>query len=204
MRVPRMSAGSKSGESCTRWNLAEIACDSVVAVSVLATPGTPSSRRWPQPERARPFETANGIAAKSAVSIRRISVCCPTMTFPISCSRPVTIAPAAWAFNSCCSIIRPPASPEPPTTAVGGGRSLEEPEPRPRRGRARQRRRVQVAVFGGRAPAHERALALLDLLERPREVAAGPRPQVAPAGVARELAQRRLLEAGPDDAPAFV
>src|SRR4051812_2827338 len=57
-----MSAGSRSGVSWTRWNFAEIAFASVVAVSVLATPGTPSSRRWPQPERAplRPRERDRG------------------------------------------------------------------------------------------------------------------------------------------------
>jgi hypothetical protein len=36
-----MSAGIMSGVSWSRWNFAAIARASVVAVSVLATPGTP-------------------------------------------------------------------------------------------------------------------------------------------------------------------
>ena len=42
--------------SWMRWNRAEIACASVVAVSVFATPGTPSSRMWPQPARVSPAD----------------------------------------------------------------------------------------------------------------------------------------------------
>src|SRR5262249_51050921 len=44
----------------------------------------------------------------------------------------------------------------------------------------------------------------LDLFERLRHVAAGTRPDVAPAGAGREVAQHRLLEPRPDDATAVV
>ena len=91
-----MSAGSRSGVNWMRWNRAEIACASVVAVSVFATPGTPSIRMWPQPARTSLREVANGMAANRPVSKRRISVPWPTMTFAISDSRPATIA-AAWS-----------------------------------------------------------------------------------------------------------
>jgi hypothetical protein len=77
-----------------RWNFAEIAWASVVAVSVFATPGTPSSSKWPQPARALPRDAEKGIAAKRPVSSRRISVCWPTITLPISCSSPA-MTPAA-------------------------------------------------------------------------------------------------------------
>src|SRR3954468_13402196 len=188
MRVPRMSAGNRSGVSWTRWNLAEIACASVVAVSVLATPGTPSSSRWPHPVLARPRETAKGMAANSAVSMRRISVCWPTMTLPISCSRPLTISAAACAFNVCCSITV----------------SEEEPQSADRQRRHRERPRVEIAILRRGAPADEPPFALLDLLERAGQVAAGARADVASTRGGREIAQRPLLEPGPDDAPAFV
>src|SRR3982751_4604608 len=188
MRVPMMSAGSRSGVSWTRWNFAEIALASVVAVSVLATPGTPSSSRCPQPARARPCETANGIAANNAVSIRRISVCWPTMTFPISCSRPETISAAAWLFNACCSM---PSSEKPP-------------QRRHRERRPRQRAGIEVAIFRRRPVADQLPLAGFDFLQRLVQIAAGARPQVAAAGIGREIAQHRFLETVPADPPRFV
>src|SRR6187397_2337320 len=222
MRVPRMSAGSRSGVSCTRWNFAEIALASVVAVSVLATPGTPSSKRWPQPDRARPCVTAKGIAANSAVSMRRNSVYWPTMTLAISVSSPVTISPAACAFNAWCSIIllrgfAPQTPPHALSRAASPARSVRvarslplarsskyHPQQRDRRRGGRQRHRIQIAVFRRRPPADEGALTLLDLLQRLGQVAAGSRPQVAAAGRAGDGAQRRFLEPRAHDAPAFV
>src|SRR6185503_11054265 len=203
MRVPRMSAGSRSGVSCTRWNFAEIALASVVAVSVLATPGTPSSKRWPQPDRARPCVTAKGIAANSAVSMRRTSVCWPTMTLAISVSSPVTISPAACAFNAWCSIILLRGfAPQTPRTLARS--SKYHPQKADRRRGDRQRNRVEIAVFRRRAPADERTFTLLDLLERLGEIAAGPRSEVAAAGRAGDVAQRRLLEPRADDTAVLV
>ena len=42
-----MSAGSMSGVNCSRWNFRCVAAASVLSESVLASPGTPSSRIWP-------------------------------------------------------------------------------------------------------------------------------------------------------------
>src|SRR4051812_46190181 len=188
MRVPMMSAGSRSGVSCTRWNFAEIALAIVVAVSVLATPGTPSSSKWPHPARGRPCDTANGIAAKSAVSILLINVCCPTITLPISRSSPVTISPAACVFNACCSITP----------------SEIQPQQRDRAGRDHQRHGIEIAILRRRAVAHQLALAGFDLLQRLGQVAAGARAQVAAARIGRQVAKHPLFEPRADDASGFV
>src|ERR1017187_1822 len=47
MSVPTMSAGSRSGVNWMRLNFACTAVASVRTESVLARPGTPSSRTWP-------------------------------------------------------------------------------------------------------------------------------------------------------------
>src|SRR3989304_4972838 len=60
-----MSAGIRSGVSWTRWKSAAIACAIVVATSVLATPGTPSSSTWPQPVPLPVRRVANGLAGDS-------------------------------------------------------------------------------------------------------------------------------------------
>src|SRR5689334_6736608 len=67
MRVPMMSEGTRSGVNWMRWKLPPTATASVSAASVLATPGTPSSRQCPP--------------ASSAVSSRSMSRSCPTITF---------------------------------------------------------------------------------------------------------------------------
>jgi len=45
--VPRMSLGIRSGVNCTRLQSRRSSRASVRAMSVLAVPGTPSSRMWP-------------------------------------------------------------------------------------------------------------------------------------------------------------
>ncbi len=47
MSVPIKSAGSKSGVNCNRWKPVWMPAAIVFTVSVLARPGTPSSRMWP-------------------------------------------------------------------------------------------------------------------------------------------------------------
>ncbi len=47
MTVPTMSAGSRSGVNWMRWNFMSSVSDRVLTVSVLARPGTPSSRTCP-------------------------------------------------------------------------------------------------------------------------------------------------------------
>ncbi len=68
--VPVMSAGIRSGVNWTRLNDRSSASASVRTISVLARPGTPSSRQWPP--------------ANSATSSSSITAACPTITFPSS------------------------------------------------------------------------------------------------------------------------
>ena len=70
MRVPMMSAGTRSGVNCSRANVPPTAVASVSTARVLATPGTPSSSTCPR--------------ASSATSIRSTSRSWPTMTRLIS------------------------------------------------------------------------------------------------------------------------
>src|SRR4051812_14415697 len=51
MRVPTRSAGTRSGVNWTRPNVPPTTWASVLTVSVLARPGTPSSRTWPPASR---------------------------------------------------------------------------------------------------------------------------------------------------------
>src|SRR4051795_9353271 len=70
MRVPMMSAGTRSGVNCNRANLPPTTVARVSTASVLATPGTPSSSTWPRASRA--------------TSIRSTSRSWPTITRLIS------------------------------------------------------------------------------------------------------------------------
>src|SRR5688572_16070902 len=47
MSVPTRSAGSRSGVNWMRWKWASSVSEKVFTASVLASPGTPSSRMWP-------------------------------------------------------------------------------------------------------------------------------------------------------------
>ena len=51
MRVPTMSDGSRSGVNWMRANVPPTTSASVSAASVLASPGTDSSRQWPRASR---------------------------------------------------------------------------------------------------------------------------------------------------------
>ena len=50
--VPVMSAGIRSGVNWMRLNSSDRHRDSVLIMSVLASPGTPSSMQWPRAKRA--------------------------------------------------------------------------------------------------------------------------------------------------------
>src|SRR6266511_2377276 len=62
-----MSAGTRSGVNCTRWNCAPMALASDLMARVLARPGTPSTRMCPRDSKA--------------TSSRSRSTSCPTMVF---------------------------------------------------------------------------------------------------------------------------
>ncbi len=66
-RVPMMSAGTRSGVNCTRWNCPPTAPASDFTARVFASPGTPSTRMCPR--------------ASSAMSSRSSSTSWPTMVF---------------------------------------------------------------------------------------------------------------------------
>src|SRR5688572_12918118 len=67
MRVPTRSAGTRSGVNWMRRNDPRTVRASVLTVSVLASPGTPSTSRWPW--------------ASMATSTRSRKWSCPTTTF---------------------------------------------------------------------------------------------------------------------------
>ena len=75
MRVPTMSAGSRSGVNCRRVNVPPTTAASVSTARVLARPGTPSSRQWPRASRqtsrrsmARSWPTMTFLTSNSACS----------------------------------------------------------------------------------------------------------------------------------------
>ena len=70
MVVPRTSLGIRSGVNCMREKGVSIDFEINFAISVFATPGTPSMSTWP-------------LASMAAMSCSTIADC-PTMTFPIS------------------------------------------------------------------------------------------------------------------------
>src|SRR6185295_9741042 len=53
MRVPTRSAGTRSGVNWIRLKVPRSVCASVLTVSVLARPGTPSTRKWSWPTTTR-------------------------------------------------------------------------------------------------------------------------------------------------------
>src|SRR5215475_3475636 len=82
MRVPTMSAGTRSGVNWMRAKLPPTTLASVSTASVLATPGTPSSRQWPR--------------ASSATNIRSIIRSWPTIT-RLTSNNARSSRPASWA-----------------------------------------------------------------------------------------------------------
>ena len=80
MRVPTRSAGTRSGVNWSRLNEPPSTSATVLTVSVLARPGTPSSSTWPP--------------ASSATSTRSSIASWPTITRLISKS---AVSSASWA-----------------------------------------------------------------------------------------------------------
>src|SRR5919202_1693788 len=83
MRVPTRSAGTRSGVNCRRLNEPPSTSATVLTVSVLASPGTPSSRTCPP--------------ARSATSTRSSMASWPTITCLISKS---AASSASWAARA--------------------------------------------------------------------------------------------------------
>src|SRR6478672_6464953 len=89
MRVPTRSAGTRSGVNWMRLKLPRSVRASVLTVSVLARPGTPSTSKWPW--------------ARMATSTRSRKWSCPTTTFFTSystCSicRDTSVPPVCRSF----------------------------------------------------------------------------------------------------------
>src|SRR5215208_406110 len=89
MRVPTRSAGTRSGVNCRRLNEPPSTSATVLTVSVLARPGTPSSRTWPP--------------ARSATSTRSSIASWPTITRLISKSADSSASWAARSGRGSCS-----------------------------------------------------------------------------------------------------
>src|SRR3954467_5629386 len=81
MRVPTRSAGTRSGVNCRRLKEPPSTSATVLTVSVLASPGTPSSSTWPP--------------ARSATSTRSSIASWPTITRLISNRAPSRASCAA-------------------------------------------------------------------------------------------------------------
>src|SRR3954468_9899405 len=88
MRVPTRSAGTRSGVNCRRLNEPPSTSATVFTVSVLASPGTPSSSTWPP--------------ASSATSTRSSIASWPTITRLISKSADSSASCACRAGLGSC------------------------------------------------------------------------------------------------------
>src|SRR3954453_7712481 len=116
MRVPTRSAGTRSGVNCTRPNEPPTTCASVLTVSVLARPGTPSSRTWPPASRQ---------------TSRRSSIASwPTMTRLTSCSASSSAARGSMidvsGFSGVIVFLSGEAA-EPPQGQGAGGEEHQQP-----------------------------------------------------------------------------
>ena len=82
-----MSPGIRSGVNCTRLKSSCSAAANARTSSVLATPGTPSSRTWPRHSSAitRPLTTASWPTTALAISVRTAS----SAVRAASCSTPM-------------------------------------------------------------------------------------------------------------------
>ncbi len=125
MRVPMMSAGTRSGVNWIRANVPPTTVASVSTASVLATPGTPSSRQWPR--------------ASTATSIRSIIRSCPTITFLTSkrvlsssdASSAGVVSGSAAVVSGSAAVVLAPLSGG--AASAGGGDWSDTKSPSPRR-----------------------------------------------------------------------
>src|SRR5688500_1434813 len=150
--VPVRSAGSRSGVNWMRLNDRESEAARVRTASVLASPGTPSSRRWP--------------SASRPMSRRWTITSCPTMTRPISARMACIRSPARVTRSvalPASMLMGPPPSP-PWNRSLARGAGAGEGSSAPSRGEASSERsgavrpRLRVpAVGSGRSflPPHD-------------------------------------------------
>src|SRR5687767_4365006 len=110
MRVPTRSAGTRSGVNWMRRKLPRTVAASVLTVSVLARPGTPSTSRWP--------------CARVATSTRSRKWSWPTTVF-LTSYRMRSMSEATSAPSSRCSIFSPRTDPSERVQAGGAGRVLD-------------------------------------------------------------------------------
>src|SRR4051812_33555563 len=168
-RVPTTSEGTRSGVNWMRLNVPPSTWASVLIVSVLASPGTPSSRTWPP--------------ASSATSSRSSIASWPTMT------RLISYSASSRALRACSgfSFIRllSGQAPEPAQRErAGDGQQRDGAADEPRgdlAGRlARAELRAQAVVDGRK---------LVGVLGRVRPSARGGGDLAERLGVGRHLAR---------------
>src|SRR5919205_2081151 len=183
MRVPTRSDGTRSGVNCTRRNVPPSTSASVLTVSVLASPGTPSSSTWPP--------------ASSATSRRSSIASWPTMTRLISCSA-ASSASRASSKRACCCARAPPATSSNSFILLPSfprSNSHEPPEPRERHPGADEQQHERAAGEAG----GELALALLgpelgaELLVDALELGGVVGGEGLAAGGARDLREARRV-----------
>src|SRR3954452_14367539 len=151
-RVPTRSAGTRSGVNCTRLNVPPRTEASVFTVSVLASPGTPSSSTWPP--------------ASSETSSRSSIASWPTITRLISKS--ASSSAARGSSERCPGGGGGTASIRPSPLQTGSNDAAEEAERQ--RGASDQEQQAAAGDGGGDLPlllllSELRAEALVDGLE---------------------------------------
>src|SRR4051812_19988690 len=186
MRVPTRSDGTRSGVNWMRRNVPPSTCASVLTVSVLASPGTPSRSTWPP--------------ASSATSSRSSIASWPTITRLISCSA-LSRASRASSKRACCAALAPaPVKSSNSVIPFPSSSSHQPPEPRERHPRpgeqqhqrtAREaRRELALALLGAElgAEAVVHALQLARVVGGETLSARGPRHLGEAPGVRRDAA----------------
>src|SRR3954468_20604281 len=183
MRVPTRSEGTRSGVNWMRRNVPPRTSASVLTVSVLASPGTPSSSTWPP--------------ASSATSRRSSIASWPTMTRLISWSAASRASRASSKRACCCARAPAPVKSSNSVIRVPSSSSHQPPEPCARHSRPREQQQERAA----RQARRELALALLraelraqpvvDALELARVVGGEGLSPGRPRDVAQALGVRR-------------
>src|SRR4051812_45769692 len=170
-RVPTRSAGTRSGVNCTRLKLPPRTWASVLTVSVLARPGTPSSSTWPPARRAT---SSRSSIASWPTMMRFISKRASSST--ARGSSPWCVAPAGGGGGGGKSV-------------TCGLQSLDDPPEEAERHRGTSEQQQQATAGEGR-----RDLALLLLLAQLRAEALVDGLEAAGAVGPEELAARRARD----------
>src|SRR3954451_4214289 len=171
MRVPTRSAGTRSGVNCTRLKLPPRTWASVLTVSVLARPGTPSSSTWPPARRAT---SSRSSIASWPTMMRFISKRASSST--ARGSSPWCVAPAGGGGGGGKSV-------------TFGLQSLDDPPEVAERHRGTSEQQQQATAGEGR-----RDLALLLLLAQLRAEALVDGLEAAGGVGPEELAARRTRD----------